>query len=221
MSYFTEDYLKFFKDLAKNNNKEWFNENKKRYQSSVKEPFENFVTDLIEMVKKHNKEVDIQHKDAIFRINRDIRFSNDKTPYKLSRSAIISPKGKKDKANPGLYIESSPTHFRIYGGVYQPDKDQLLAIRDKIAQNPKALEKLSTDAKFKKVFGEIRGEQNKVLPKEFKEIAEKAPMLYNKQFYWFAELPADAVLKKDILKKIEEAYVANKKLLDYFQDAMN
>ena len=90
MKYFSSDYLEFFKELAPNNNKDWFDKNRKRYIDSVKEPFKKFVTDLIQEISKVDDEVQIEAKDAIFRINRDIRFSKDKTPYKLNNSAIIS-----------------------------------------------------------------------------------------------------------------------------------
>lgn len=220
MAYFEKDYFNFFKELAANNNKEWFNENKKRYESSVKKPFEVFIQDLIAEVAKINKDVQIQPKDAIFRINRDIRFSKDKTPYKLNRSAVVSPNGKKDKANPGLYIEISPEYCRLYGGVYAPDKHQLYNIRETIAQNPKKLEKLMNDKKFKDQFGEMRGEKNKVIPKEFKEIGEKADVIYNKQFYWYKDMKANEALKDDFMKQIMEAYKVNKALMDYFGDAI-
>lgn len=221
MAYFEKDYFDFFKELAANNNREWFHENKKRYEKSVKLPFQLFVADLIKEVGKLDKKVAIQPKDAIFRINRDIRFTKDKTPYKLNRSAIVSPVGKKDKANPGLYVEVSPEHIRVYGGVYMPDKTQLYNIRETIVQNPKKLQKLTSDKKFKDTFGEIRGEKNKIIPKEFKEAGEQYDTIYNKQFYWFTQWNANEALKDDFLKKTIEAYKANKALMDYFASAMN
>lgn len=220
MTYFTKDYLAFFKELAANNAKEWFDENRKRYEKNVKKPFEVFVTDLIEAVKKEDSKIEITYKEAVFRINRDIRFSNDKTPYKLNRSAIISPKGRKDKAFPGLYFEMGPEHFRIYGGVYQPDKHQLYNIRETIAKNPEVLEKLTADKTFTQIFGEVRGEKNKVIPKEFKETAEKMPLVYNKQFYWFTEFKPEEILKDNLLETTMHAYKANKSMMDYFSKAM-
>ena len=221
MSYFTKDYLDFFKELAANNNKEWFNENKKRYTQNVKEPWETFIADVIKTVNKHDKATDITPKEAIFRINRDIRFSKDKTPYKLSTSAVVSPGGRKDMTAPGMYIEATPEHFRIYGGVHFCDKHQLESIRNAIVSDPKKLDKLMGDAKFKKIYGEVLGEKNKVLPKEFKESADAAPMIWNKQFYWYKDYPAKTITDKDLLKKVEEAYKAGEKLMMYFREAMN
>lgn len=220
MAHFEKDYFDFFKELAANNNKEWFDANRDRYKKSVKEPFDSFVSDLIAEVRKIDGKIEIEAKDAIFRINRDIRFSKDKTPYKLNRSAIISPKGKKDKSYPGLYIEVSPEHCRIYGGVYMPDKDQLYNIREQIGKDPNKLKKLMTDKTFVQKFGEIRGEKNKVIPKEFKEAAERFDQIYNKQFYWFQEVSPKEALKDDFLKKTVESYKANKALMNYFEEAM-
>ena len=221
MAYFEKDYFDFFKELAANNHKEWFDANRKRYEKSVKDPFAVFIGDLINEVKKLDKSIEIAPKDAIFRINRDIRFSKDKTPYKTNRSAIVSPKGRKNKKHPGLYIEISPETCRLYGGVYMTDKDQLYNIRETIAADPKKLQKLMNAKKFKDVFGEVRGEKNKVIPKEFKATGESFDMIYNKQFYWFTEFKPAEAQKDDFLKKIMDAYKANKDLMDYFAAALN
>ncbi|MEX1003042.1 MAG: DUF2461 domain-containing protein [Crocinitomicaceae bacterium] len=220
MVYFTKDYFKFFKELAANNHKDWFDENRKRYHTVVKEPFEKFIGDLIQSIQKIDPNVDIAPKDAIFRINRDIRFSADKTPYKLNRSAIISPGGKKDKAHPGLYIEVGPEHIRIYGGVYQPDKEQLYTIRETITKNPDSLKKLMSDPSFVSTFGSIKGEKNKLIPKEFKEIGKKEDLLYNKQFYWYAEMSPQNALKADFIDQVMKVYTANQPLMTYFTKAM-
>ncbi len=220
MNYFSPDFLDFFKELAANNHKDWFDENRKRYEANVKKAFEVFITDLIAAIQKHDKKIEITYKEAIFRINRDIRFSKNKEPYKLNRSAIISPNGRKDKAFPGLYLEMGPEHFRIYGGVFQPDKEQLYAIRETIVSNPKEFNKLLKDKKFAAIFGEIRGEKNKVIPKEFKEQGEQIPLVYNKQFYWFTQFEPELIESENLLDKTMEVYLANKKFMDYFAKAM-
>ena len=94
---FEKDFIDFFKELAQNNNKEWFDSNRKRYESSIKKPFKEFISKLISEIQLHDSEVLIEPKDAIFRINRDIRFSKDKTPYKLQTSAIVSAGGRKNR----------------------------------------------------------------------------------------------------------------------------
>ena len=202
MIYFEDDYLNFFKELAANNNKQWFDLNRKRYEDRVREPFKSFVGDLIQEVQRYDPEVRIEPKDAIFRINRDIRFSKDKTPYKLFHSAIISQKGRKDKSFPGMYIELSPENLKIVGGVYQPDTRQIQSIREHIAKNSTQFVKLIGNADFKETFGAVRGEQNKRIPKEFRDLAEKLPLIANKQWYYFSELPPQQILQDDLLEVV-------------------
>lgn len=202
MKYFTDDYLKFFKELAPNNNKEWFDANRKRYETIVREPFKNFVSELISEMAKREPEIEIQAKDAIFRINRDIRFSKDKTPYKLNNSAIVSKAGRKDKNYPGIYVELSPDKLRFYGGVYVPDTQQVQKIRTAIQQKNKAFNKIISAPDFNKHFGEIQGEKNKRIPQEFRALAESQPLLYNKQWYYYAELSADVILQDDLMEQI-------------------
>lgn len=220
MSYFSKEYLEFFMELAANNNKDWFDANRKRYETYVKKAFEVFVTDLIGEIQKHDKTIQITYKEAIFRINRDIRFSKNKEPYKLNRSAIVSPNGRKDKAFPGLYIDMGPEHYSIYGGAFMPDKDQLYAIRDTIVSDPGKFKKIVNDKAFKATFGEIHGDKNKVLPKEFKEAAADTPLIFNKQFYWYTKFDAECILEDNIMEKTMEVYHANKKAMDYFGKAM-
>ena len=220
MTYFSEDFLMFFKELAANNHKDWFDVNRKRYETTIKKTFEIFITDLISEINKHDKQIAISYKEAIFRINRDIRFSKNKEPYKLNRSAIISPKGKKDKAFPGLYLEMGPEFYRIYGGVYKPNKEQLYSIRETIGANPKKLNKLITDQNFSKVYQTIHGDKNKIIPQEFKETAANEPLMYNKQFYWYTDFTPEIIETNQLMKITVEAYLANKKLMDYFSKAM-
>lgn len=208
MAWFTADFNSFFKDLAKNNNKEWFDANRKRYEQSVKEPFAAFVAEAIKRIAKHDKSIHLEPKDAIFRINKDIRFSKDKTPYKLETSAIISPAGRKDHKVPGIYFAFGPEAVKFYGGCYQPEKDQLEMIRTAIIRDPKGFRKVIDAKTFKATFGTVQGEANKVLPAEFKEAAKKEPLIANKQFYVGAEKPAKTVTDPKLMDHLMDHYLA-------------
>lgn len=214
-AFFTADYFDFFKELAANNHRDWFHENKKRYETSVKKPFHDFVEEVISKVQKEDKSVEVVPKQAIFRINRDIRFSKDKTPYKTNNSAIIAKNGRKGMNNPGMYIELGPEHIRVYGGQYMPDKELLYKIRTKIAKDPKSFEKAINDKSFKKVYGEIQGEKNKIIPKEFKEVGEKQPLIYNKGFYYYSEIPLDKITSPKLVELVMEKYKAAKPVRDW------
>lgn len=215
MQYFSPDFLQFFKELAANNHKDWFDLNRSRYEREVKTAMQIFVQDLIQEVAKKDKKIKIGPKDAIFRINKDVRFAKDKSPYKLNTSAIISPEGKGDKDYPGLYIELGPEYVRVYQGAYMIETAKLDQLRKYIAKNLSTFNKLVTDKKFMNHFGTILGDQQVRLPKELKEKAEKQPLLLNKQFYWYAELEPEECLKKDFLKKVMKNHEVGKPLLDF------
>lgn len=215
MSYFTQDYLDFFKELSENNHKEWFDENRKRYKKTVKDAFQNFVATVIDRVAAIDPTIALTPKDAIFRINRDIRFSKDKTPYKTNNSAIISRGGRKDKSTPGLYFELSHERVRIYGGVYMCETKRLYRIREEIAKDVSGLRDALNDKTFKKIYGELHGEKNKVIPKEFKEIGQEEPLIYNKQFYYWAELEPKYILSPKLADMIVERYEAARPVREF------
>lgn len=112
----------------------------------------------------------------------------------MNRSAAISKYGKKDSARPGIYIELGPEHVVIAGGAYQPEPAQLNALRNAIIENHKNFRSAIEQSEFKKYFGEIRGEKAKrISDKTQAEMALREPYLYNKQFYYWAELPPEWV----------------------------
>lgn len=221
MSHFTKDYVKFLKDLAANNNRDWFHENKKRYEESIKKPFEEFVQAVIDRLAKHDKALkDADPKKCIFRIHRDIRFSKDKTPYKTNMSAVITPGGRKDMDSVGIYLEMGPEHVRVYGGVYMPDTQGKEKIRNAIAGDLKGFDKAISAKKFKDLFGEVRGEKNKTIPKEIRAAGEKQPLLYNKAWYYFSQLPPKEITNEKLIDMIEERYKASLPLSKYLMSAM-
>lgn len=224
MIYFSEDFLEFMRELPANNNREWFNSQKERYVKKVRLPFEKFIGDLISELRKLQKDSPsplppgLESKDCIFRIYRDMRFSKDKTPYKIQISAFISANGRKDMRQSGTYIELSGEHVQLYGGVYMPTREFLTQIRKKIYTDPVRLEKLAEEKSFKKEFGEIRGEKNIRIPRPFSLIAAKHPLILNKSFYYFKTYQPEIVLENDFMKQI----IADSKIMwplnRYFED---
>lgn len=215
MKYFTTDFIEFFKELSANNNKEWFHSQKKRYEGSVKGPFLRFVGDLIAEIQKADSGLAIEAKDCILRINRDIRFSKDKTPYNLHVTAFISNGGRKDKSQPGLFIRFSPELTGIMGGCFGPDKNQLAAIRAAIIKQPDNLQSLIHAKAFQEKFGSIKGETMKRIPKEYREAAEKHPLILNKQFYFVAEETPNLITQNNLMDTIMAYYAAMKPVNDF------
>lgn len=216
MAWFEKEFIAFFLELEVNNHKEWFHENKKRYEHYVKEPFYNFVAEMIKRINKDDPSVAIEPKEAIFRINRDIRFSKDKQPYKNYASAVISREGRKDLKLPGAYFEFKAECIQYYGGAYFIEKDDLLKVRHKIAKDIPAFNKIITDKKFVNTFGDVQGEKNKRLPKEFEAAAVKQPLLFNKSFYYGAQLDMSLLFEENLADEIFKLYLAGKSFNQYF-----
>lgn len=220
MSWFTSDFAAFLSELEANNNRDWFNAQKGRYEKSVKEPFEAFVEELITRMQKLNPAIRITAKEAVFRIARDTRFSKDKTPYKTHMAAIISPGGRKHLADPGLYVQLNAEGVQLYTGVYEPDKDALHRIREEIADKGKKFSSLITAAEFRKHWGEMQGEKNKRIPKELEEAAAIQPLIYNKQFYFGAVFKPDWLTRQKLPETLVEYYRIAMPVIEFFRKPM-
>ncbi len=221
MNYFTSEYLDFFKSLAANNHKDWFDANRALYTKQVKEPFAYFIDDLISESAKIDTEINITYKEAIFRVNRDVRFSKDKTPYKLRMSAIISKYGRKDKSYPGLYVELGPEKLGIYGGLFMPNTQQLNKVRKAIVNQFGRFNKYVSNETFRDLFFEIKGTKNKRIAPEFREKAQSQPLLFNKQWYYTAELPPDVIISSDLMPQITNHFKTMQVLNEFFKNALN
>lgn len=221
MKYFTQDFIDFFNELNKNNNRDWFNANKQRYIESVKDPFYHFIEEMIHNIHDEDKSITLTPKEAIFRIYKDVRFSKDKLPYKTTASAIISPGGRKDFTTPGTYIEMDFNGIRIYGGAYFLEKVQLQNLREYISGNLNKFQKLLNEKDFKRKFGGLKGEQHKRIPKEFKEVAEKEPLIMNKQFYFVAELGSKKITSPTLVETLMKLYAIGKPMNKFLAKGIN
>ncbi len=160
------EIYKFLNNLAANNNREWFQDNKKVYQE-CKESFSYVVELLIHLTAKIDSSVKgLTPKDCIFRINRDIRFSKDKSPYKTNFGAFIAPGGR-NRGTGGYYIHVEPNYSMLAGGIYMPASPVLKAIRQEIFDNYDEFLSIVSDEEFVACFNGIEGEKLKTKPKGF------------------------------------------------------
>jgi uncharacterized protein (TIGR02453 family) len=220
MQYFTKDFLDFFKELKKNNNRDWFNENKKIFKELVEKPWVNFVEAVIDQVSAIDPTIKMTAKEGVFRIYKDTRFSKDKTPYKTQMSAVIAEGGRKGKKAGGVYLEASADSFKIYSGFYMPNKQDLQKVREAIVSDLTGFSAILAGVDFKAKFGDLQGEKNKRIPKEFKEDAEKQPLVFNKSFYVSNELPPKMLLNNDLLDIVTAHFQTAKPLGDFFLGAI-
>ncbi|MEZ4670004.1 MAG: DUF2461 domain-containing protein [Anaerolineae bacterium] len=127
----------FLTDLRFNNNKTWFDENRKQYEKA-RTVFENFIADIMGRFKPVEDLGNTTVKECAFRINRDVRFSKDKTPYKAHMSAVIG-KGRRKNMDRSYYVHIEPGACMVAGGIYMPSSEQLKQIRAAIALKPAKL----------------------------------------------------------------------------------
>ncbi len=221
MGYFSKEFLAFFTELERNNNKVWFDANRRRYEQSVKEPFLTFVAELLSRLQQLDPLLALDPKDCIARINRDIRFSKDKSPYNLYCTAFLSPAGRKDKSQPGLFFRFGARDAGIMVGCYQPDKEQLTRIRRAIAADPEKFRALLDAKPLRELFGELRGERMKRIPPEWQEACALEPLVANKQFYLVAEREAGWITGAGLVDELLEYWQAARPLNIFLTDAIH
>ena len=199
--HFNQGYIDFFNQLKNNNSKSWFNENRKWYELIVREPFKDLIDELLPEIKKLDPEIRMETKDALFRVNRDLRFSTDKEPYKIHMAAGFSRGGKKSQFA-GFYLQIGLHHIVIGGGLPFIEKDVLRKIRIEIGYSQEAFQEIIDDEEFKRYFGFVHGEYEKSLPKSFLDVSEESPLIANKQFYYGAIFDTESLLFDDNLPEI-------------------
>ena len=168
MQYFTNKFFKFFDELQKNNNKEWFEKNRAVYETEVKQPFRKLVEDLTENLAKDYPETNRNASKAIFRINRDIRFSKDKSPYKLNVGASFNKTGTKDFETPGFYVGIGADEIGVGGGKYFCSKEDVAKIRQEIYYNHDKFKKILTAKSFKEKY-----EDHSIIDQMISEVLSK------------------------------------------------
>ncbi len=198
--------FQFLKELKKNNNRDWFNSNKEKYQTANAE-FEAFVNVVLANIAQFDKSIaGVSARDCIFRIYRDVRFSKDKSPYKTHLSAWIVKSGRKSHDEAGYYIHIEPDGSILAGGAHNPPPDWLRAIRSKIHSNGKEFKKIIGSAAFKKYFKEIEGERLSRPPQGFDANHPDIELLKQKSYLAVHKVKDNAVMAGDFAKLCTEAF---------------
>ena len=217
---FSPDARKFLRALRKNNDRDWFNANKARYEASVKAPLIELVSDVGVDLDQYSPGYVTDPKRAVYRIYRDVRFSNDKSPYKTHVAAVFAIKGPEKHAGAGFYFHFSADELLVGGGVYAPGSSELLKIRQHIAADPDELRAIVKNPTFKKLFTCIEGEQLKRIPKGFPSDHPGADLLVYKQFLAGATLSASEVESPKISATITKHFKAIAPFIQYLNRAI-
>ena len=211
--------LDFLKELKINNNRDWFLENKLKYLDA-KNNFESFVQEIINALIDFEPIMKgLEVKSCVYRINRDIRFSNDKSPYKSHLGAFIVRGGKQngDKLA-GYYFHIEPGSSIIAGGAYMPPKPWLSAIREKIDEDADTLIKILSNKDFVKYFGKMDGEKLKSAPKGYQSDHPHIELLKLKSYLVVNEANDEMVMSEKYLEHVIKVFKAMKPLNDFLND---
>jgi len=215
--------VQFLKSLSKNNNKPWFDANRTKYDASRKD-FENFIQELINAFGKKDVSVAaLTAKACMFRINRDVRFSKDKSPYKKNFAASINKGGKKSMFA-GYYFHLEPGNSFIGGGIWMPMLAETQKIRQEIDYCFDEFKKIITAKKFLTVYKTLDQDKEFRLanvPKGYTKDNPAADYLKYKSWIAMKAFADTELTSKDLLKKSVEAFVAIQPLLDFLNRAID
>jgi len=212
--------LEFLKNLKTNNNRNWFQENKKLYLGA-KEEFELFANFLIHELQQVDVElVSLSVKDCVFRIYRDVRFSKDKSPYKTHFGAYFVKGGKKS-GYAGYYIQVAPGNSFIAGGVYHPPSDTLRRIRTEIYSNVEEYKTIINDDKFLSHFHSVEGDKLISSPAGFPREFPDIDLLKNKSYTVFRPVSDMELLNKNFIASAVVVFNSMKPFITFLNNAIN
>ncbi|MDD5507136.1 MAG: DUF2461 domain-containing protein [Bacteroidales bacterium] len=199
----TEKILEFLGELKQNNTREWFSENKSRFEV-VRSDFEAFINRLIPEVYKFDPGIGlVSARDCMFRIYKDIRFSKDKSPYKTNFGAFIAENGRKS-VKAGYYVHLDSEESFLGGGMYMPSPDILRRVRQEIYFNAEALNRILEEKDFREIYGGIHDMEDKLKnpPRDYPVDFRYIELLKHKSYSVWHTLSPDALKSGTLLEDI-------------------
>ena len=181
--------LAFLRALKRNNRRDWFQPRKEQFDVDVREPMLAIVERLADDLRSIAPEIVVDPKTAMYRIYRDTRFSENKTPYKTHVAAVFPWRGLAKHEGAGLYFHVSPDDVWMGGGMYSPQTAQLQAVREHIAGNVRRMRAIVESPGFRRQVGELEGERLQRVPHGFPKDHAAAEYLKYRQFLAGRELP--------------------------------
>ena len=208
--------LKFLSDLRRNNDRTWFAENRARYETA-RDNYAGFVQAVIDEIVRFDPVLKgLEAKSCIYRINRDIRFTNDKTIYKTNFGAFIVRGGRKSADRfPGYYLHIEPGKSFISGGAYIPPAPWLNAIRERISEDGERLVKILDSREYRKYFNGLEGDKLKLPPRGYSKDHPYVELIKMKSFLPEKSLADAEVTAPGFLETVTGAFRAMKPLIDF------
>jgi uncharacterized protein (TIGR02453 family) len=210
----------FLADLAENNEKAWFEVHRSEYQA-LREDFAAFIGQVIGRIAEWDEGLRWKDpKDCLFRIYRDVRFSNDKSPYKTTFSAHISEQNRRG-GPPGYYLEIDHTGTMLAaGGIWMPEPKTLARLRDSIAEHPQRLEKVLRSRGFKKTFGDLQGDRLTRPPRGYSDVTPLIEYIKLKSFIVWRERDARTIPHDEALAWLTGSFRTARPLVDWVRTSL-
>lgn len=213
-------FIEFLEELSKNNNREWFAENKQKYEAA-KNAFLKIITSVHAAISVFDAEIrGIKPQDCMFRIYRDVRFSKDKSPYKTNFGAYFNKNGKKIH-NAGYYFHMEPGNCFLSGGIYMPPPPLLKSLRQEVYYNFDEFKKIVNAKKFKDFFGDVTGDKLQRLPPEFSKDFAGAEYLKLKDYYVIHNYNPFEFNEKELVNYAFRVFKEVKPLNDFLNRAVS
>ncbi len=211
--------LDFLTAVKCNNNRDWFMANRPLYVEA-KDNFDSFVQQIInEIIHFEPILKGLEAKSCVYRFNRDIRFSKDKSPYKSHLGAFIVKGGKQNGDKfAGYYFHIEPGKSILAGGAYTPPSPWLAAIREKISESPDEFIKIINSKSFIKYFKNIDGEKLKSMPRGYAADHPQSEFLKFKSYLIMNEVPDKMVVSNDFSDHVIKVFVAMKPFNDFINE---
>ncbi len=211
----------FLKKLRRNNNRDWFLKNKFLYEENLKSPLQRVIVELEKVLSQKTPGIRFDPKKSIYRINRDVRFSNNKDPYKTNIAAsFISYRLNKKDESPGLYLHIEPGNCFIGGGLYMPSGEQIRKIRELINQDPLVFKKIISAPNVKKYFGGLTGKKLKKAPRGTPVNHPNIELLRWTQFTYIKHYEDSAFQKGNLAKIVQKEFSSMMPLVNWLNKAM-
>ena len=212
-----KDSLDFLKDLAQNNNRDWFNINKDRYLEAHGN-IAAFADALIAEMNRHDHIETTSGRKCMFRIYKDVRFSKEKTPYNKHWSGSLQRATRKLRG--GYYFRIEPGNSRVVGGFFGPNPDDMKRIRQDIDLNYEDWNQLLAQPGLIKTFGELAGEKVISAPRGYQKDHPAIGLLRHKQFLLRHTFTDEEVLKPDFLSRVNDTFKKMRPFFDYMSEML-
>lgn len=221
MAFFTAESVEFWRGLAADNSKTYFDAHRPAYEEHLKTPYQALAAALVAGIQTEEPEYQIDPRKATYRINRDIRFSKDKTPYKTELGITVGRSEKHDPSYPGYTCRVGVHGVAVAGGLYSPSTELRDKVRRFVGDNSTELRELTADVEFVATFGALSGEAHKRAPADFKELAEHEPLVLNKQWvFWSGFEQPDLFLRDDLDDFILDKWDIAGPVMEFFKRAV-